>query len=243
MNSINTLEKQPACDLGNVTQHIYTLSDTGSTTYAKKLQSILRMSPDILAVADCNERKVAQLACAAAKDGKIVYVTIEAANITQALGRLLKLVPDRKLVAEVLVAVTNQRLVRKLCSSCRQAYQPNQSLLRKFNIPADKVKLFYKPGEIEYGKHGKPIVCEECQGTGFIGRTGVFESFVLDEKSRDVLRQAKSMQEVANQFRRAGLIYMQEQSIKRVAVGLTSINEIIREFADNKPVKGKEGKK
>jgi len=243
MNNINTLEKQTAGELANVTQHVYTLSDTGSTTYAKKLQSILRMGPDIMAVADCNERKIAQLACTAAKDGKIVYVTLEAVNITQALGRWLKLVPDRKLVAKVLVAVTNQRLVRKLCSSCRRAYQPNQSLLRKFNIPADKVKLFYKPGEIEYDKHGKPMVCEECQGTGFIGRTGVFESFVLDEKSREVLRQAKSMQEVANQFRRAGLIYMQEQSIKRVAVGLTSINEIIREFADNKPNKGKEGKK
>jgi len=241
LNSINTLEKKPAGELGNVTQHVYNLSDT--TTYAKKLQSILRMSPDILAVADCNERQVAQLACTAAKEGKIVYVTIEAVNITQALGRLLKLVPDRKLVAEVLVAVTNQRLVRKLCSNCRQAYQPNQSLLRKFNIPADKVKVFYKPGEVEHSRRGKPVVCEECQGTGFIGRAGVFESFVLDEKSRKVLRRAKSMQEVANQFRRAGLIYMQEQSIKRVAVGLTSINEIIRELADNKPEKRKEGKK
>ena len=244
MNNINTLEKQPAGELANVTQNVYTLSDTGGgTTYAKKLQSILRMGPDIMGVADCNNRQLAQLACAAAKDGKIVYVTFEAANITQALGRWLKLVPDKELVAEVLVAITNQRLVRKLCESCRQAYQPNQNLLRKFNIPADKVKLFYKPGEIEYDKHGKPMLCEECQGTGFVGRTGVFESFVLDEKSKEVLRQAKSMQEVANQFRRSGLVYMQEQSIKRVAVGLTSINEIIREFTDNKPDKGKEEKK
>jgi type II secretory ATPase GspE/PulE/Tfp pilus assembly ATPase PilB-like protein len=173
----------------------------------------------------------------------MVYVTLEAANITQALGRWLKLVPNKELAAEVLVAITNQRLIRKLCSSCKQAYQPNQNLLRKFNIPADKVKLFYKSGEIEYDKHGKPILCEECQGTGFVGRTGVFESFVLDEKSKEVLRRAKSMQEVADQFRRSGLIYMQEQAVKRVAVGLTSINEIIREFSDSKPDKGKEGKK
>ncbi len=243
MNNIHTLEKQPAGELANVTQNIYTLSDTGNTTYAKKLQSILRMGPDIMGVADCNDRQIAQLACAAAKDGKMVYVTLEAANITQALGRWLKLVPNKELAAEVLVAITNQRLIRKLCSSCKQAYQPNQNLLRKFNIPADKVKLFYKSGEIEYDKHGKPILCEECQGTGFVGRTGVFESFVLDEKSKEVLRRAKSMQEVADQFRRSGLIYMQEQAVKRVAVGLTSINEIIREFSDSKPDKGKEEKK
>jgi type II secretory ATPase GspE/PulE/Tfp pilus assembly ATPase PilB-like protein len=243
MNNINTLEKQPAGELANVTQNIYTLSDTGSTTYAKRLQSILRMGPDIMGVADCNDRQIAQLACTAAKDGKLVYVTLEAANITQALGRWLKLVPKKELAAEVLVAITNQRLIRQLCSSCKQAYQPNQNLLRKFNIPADKVKLFYKSGEIEYDKHGKPILCEECQGTGFVGRTGVFESFVLDEKSKEVLRRAKSMQEVADQFRRSGLIYMQEQAVKRVAVGLTSINEIIREFSDSKPDKGKEGKK
>jgi type II secretory ATPase GspE/PulE/Tfp pilus assembly ATPase PilB-like protein len=237
MNNINTLEKQTAGELANVTQHIYTLSDTGTTTYAKRLQSILRMGPDIFGIADCQDRQTAQLACAAAKDGKIVYVTIEAANITQALGRWLKLAPDRELVAEVLVAVTNQRLVRKLCSQCKQAYQPNPNLLRKFNIPADKVKLFYKPGEIEYDKHGKPLLCEECQGTGFVGRTGIFESFVLDKNSKEALRQAKSMQDVANQFRRSGLIYMQEQAVKRVAAGLTSINEIIREFASNKPDK------
>jgi len=243
MNNINTLEKQTAGELANVTQHIYTLSDTGSTTYAKRLQSILRMGPDIMGIADCNDRRVAKLACTAAKDGKIVYVVVDAANITQALGRWLKFVPDRELVADVLVAVINQRLVRKLCGSCKQAYQPNQNLLRKFNINADKAKVFYKPGEIEYDKHGKPVLCEECQGTGFVGRTGVFESFVLDEKSKEVLRRAKSMQEVSDQFRRSGMIYMQERAVKRVAAGLTSINEVIREFSDNKPDKGKREKK
>jgi len=200
------------------------------------------MGPDIIGIADCQDRQTAQLACAAAKDGKMVYVTLEAASITQALGRWLKLVPDKELVAEVLIAVTNQRLVRKLCGQCRQAYQPNPNLLRKFNIPADKVKLFYKPGESDFDKHGKPILCEECQGTGFIGRTGVFESFVLNENSKEALRQAKSMQEIANQFRKSGLIYIQEQAIKRVATGLTSINEIIREFAGSKPDKGKKKK-
>ncbi len=231
MNNINTLERRPAAELGNITQHTFALSDSGTTTYARKLQSILRMGPDIVGIEDCSEALLAQLACAAVNDGKIIYVTIEASSIIQALGKWLKLVPDKELLAQTLVGVLNQRLVRKLCSECRQAYQPNPELLKKLNMPADKIKLFYRPGEIEYDKHGKPLLCENCQGTGFLGRTGIFETIVLNDELKAAIKQAKSLQEISSHFRRAGMLYMQEQSIKRVAQGVTSINEVIREFS------------
>ncbi len=231
MNNINTLERRPAAELGNITQHTFALSDSGTTTYARKFQSILRMGPDIVGIEDCSEAHLIQLACAAVNDGKIIYVTIEASSIIQALGKWLKLVPDKELLAQTLVGVLNQRLVRKLCSECRQAYQPNPELLKKLNMPADKIKLLYRPGEIEYDKHGKPLLCENCQGTGFLGRTGIFETIVLNDELKAAIKQAKSLQEISSHFRRAGMLYMQEQSIKRVAQGVTSINEVIREFS------------
>ena len=231
MNHINTLEKQPSAELPNITQHTFTLSDTGSTTYPQKLQAVLRMGPDIIGIADCNEAQSASLACQAAKDGRIAYATIDATSVIQALGKWLKLVADKDLVADNLAAIINQRLVRKLCTECRQAYQPNQGLFRKFNIPSDKIKVLYRPGEIEYDKRGKPILCDNCQGTGFADRTGIFETIVVTDELRQVIKNAKSLQEVAAHFRRAGMLYLQEQSIKKVSEGITSINEVIRKFS------------
>jgi len=91
--------------------------------------------------------------------------------------------------------------------------------------------MFYRPGEIEYDKHGKPIVCEKCQGTGFYGRTGMFETIRITDELREVIQTAKTPQEIVTAFRKAGMLYMQEQSIKKVTMGITSINEVIRNFS------------
>lgn len=185
-----------------------------------------------MGIADCEDAQTAKLASSAANDGKVVYVEIEAKNVNQAIEKWLKLVGDKKLVAETLVAVLNQRLVRTLCDKCRQAYQPNPALFKKFNISASEAKTFCRPGEIEYDKHGKPIVCEKCQGTGFHGRTGLFESVRINDDLRQIFQNAKSMQEIATSLRKAGMLYMQEQAIKKVAQSVTSINEVIRNFSE-----------
>lgn len=232
MNNINTLEKNPAAELTNITQFTYSLSDTGTTTFARRLQTILRKGPDIVGIADCEDSQTAKLATAAAKEEKIVYVELEASSVNQAIEKWIKLVGDKNMVADTLTAILNQRLVRTLCNDCRQAYQPNPALFKKFNIPANEVRTFYRPGEIEYDKHGKPIVCEKCQGSGFYGRTGLFETIRINDELREVIRKAKTVQEIATAFRKAGMLYMQEQSIKKVAHSITSINEVIRNFSE-----------
>lgn len=231
LNSINTLEKEPAAELPNITQNTYSLSDTGTTTYGRRFQTILRKGPDIVGVSECEDPETAKLAAAAAKDGVMVYVTMEATSVNQAMEKWLKLVGDKSLVAETLVAVINQRLVRTLCNECRQAYQPNPGLFKKFNIPPNEVRTFYRPAEPEYDKHGNQILCETCQGTGFFGRNGLFETIRINDDLRQVIKNAKKTQEIATAFRKAGMLYMQEQSIKKVAHSITSINEVIRNFS------------
>jgi len=239
INSISTLERRLSAELPNITQNVFTLSDTGTTTYAKKLQAIVRMGLDIIGIADCENAETAQTACAAAKDGKIVYVTLKADNVLRALGKWMKLVGDRNLAVENLLGISNQRLIRKLCDECKQAYGPNRELLRKFNIPAEKAKVFYRPGKVIYPKHGKPITCENCQGTGFLGRTGVFETITIDDELRNAIKQAKTLAEIGTQFRRAKMLYLQEQALRKVIGGTTSINEIVRMLATSKKQKTK----
>ncbi|MHC5093710.1 MAG: GspE/PulE family protein [Planctomycetota bacterium] len=231
LNNINTLERQVSAQLQNITQFTYTLSDTGTTTFARRFQSILRKGPDIVGVSDCDEAQTAQLACAAANDGRVVYVVMAAESVNEAIAKWLKYVGNNALVADTLTAVINQRLVRKLCPDCRQSYQPNPALFKKFNISPDEAGTFYRPGEIAYDKHGRAIACENCQGTGFFGRIGLFETIRVDDKLKEVIRKAKSVKEITSAVRRSGMLYMQEQSIKKVAAGITSINEVIRSFS------------
>jgi len=239
LNSINTLERRPSAKLPNITQNVFSLSDTGTTTFAKKLQQVVRMGPDIVGVADCQDTETAQTACAAAKDGKVIYVTLKADSVVQAIGKWIKLVDDRNLAAEMLLGISNQRLLRKLCEECKQAYAPNKELLRKFNITAEKVKALYRAGKVVVGKHGKEMTCENCQGTGYVGRTGVFEIIIMNNQLRKTITQSKSLAEIASQFRGAKMLYLQEQALRKVIDGTTAIDEMIRVLSAPKRRKAK----
>lgn len=237
INSVNTLERQPSGELPNITQNTYALSDTGTTTFGAKLQSIMRMGPDIIGVAECEDTETARVACAAAKDGKLVYVTIKADSVLQALGKWMRLVGDRNLVAETLLCASNQRLLRKLCEECKQGYAPDKELFKKFNITAEKTKVLYRAGKVQYDKHGKPLTCEHCQGTGYYDRTGIFELVVMNDALRQAVRKSKSLPEIGAQFRRAKMLYLQEQVLRKVIAGAASINEMIRVLSTSRAKK------
>ena len=239
INSINTLERRPSAELPNITQNVLTLSDTGTSSYAKKLQEIIRMGPDIVGVADCQDTETAQSICLAAKDGKNMYTTLTADSVVKAVGRWLKLVGDRNLAAQTLLGICNQRLIRKLCEECKQAYAPNKELLRKFNIPADKVKALYRTGKVIIGKRGKEMTCDQCQGTGYVGRTGIFEIISINDLLKKTIIQSKSLSEIGAQFRATKMYYMQEQALRKVINGTTSINEMIRVLSPKTKPKAK----
>ncbi len=228
INSINTLEKRPTAELPNITQNVFKLSDSATSSYATKLQEIVRMGPDIVGVADCQDVETARTICLAAKDGKIMYTTLTADSVVKAVGKWLKLVGDKNIAAKTLLGICNQRLIRKLCEECKQAYAPNKDLFRKFNIPADKVKALYRTGKVIIGKRGKEMTCDQCQGTGYVGRTGIFEIISITDQLRKTIIQSKSLSEIGSQFRATKMLYLQEQALRKVVSGITSINEMIR---------------
>lgn len=243
MNDMNTLEKRPTGTLDNITQQIYSLSDTGTSSYASHLQTIVRLGANIIGVADVDNPETAKVATTAAAANRMIHVNIHAQSVLKAILAWIKLSGDKNAVMSNLKGVINQRIVRKLCDECKQAYKPNPNLLRKFNLPADKITAFYRPGEIEYNKHGKPILCEKCQGTGFYGRTGIFETIVINDELREALKKVNTIQEINGLFRKAGMFTIQERSIRKVMKGITSINEVIREFTTDKPKKKSTKKK
>lgn len=239
LNIIETLETQPTADLPNITQIQFSPTDNDAATFATKLRSITRMGPDIVGIAGCNDTETAKLACQEAKEGKLIYITLQAKNAVQAIGKWIKLVADNELAFDTLAGISSQRLMRKLCEECKQAYGPNKELLRKFNIPPEKAKVLYRPGREQFDKHGKATMCPHCQGTGYVGRTGVFQIVTLDDQLRDAVKQSKSLADIGTQFRRAKMLYLQEQAMRKVITGTTAINEMIRIFAAPKKRKRK----
>jgi len=228
INNIFTLEKEVTGSVPSVTQETYSLSDTASVTYASKLEQACRMGPDIVGVAECIDPDTAKTVCNAAAEGKMVYVVLEGDSVLQILGRWLKLVGDRQTAVEHLIGISNQRLLRKLCEECKQGYAPNQDVLKKFNLPADKAKVLYRPGKVIYDKRGKESMCEDCYGTGFVGRVGVYETIALNDELKQVILKSKTLQEMGGQFRRAKMAYLQEQALRKVMAGTTAINEMVR---------------
>jgi len=222
--NVQTVEYEKELDLDNVTQKIFTPAP--GKTFAEELQRLVRADPDVIVLPELREPQAGVIACQAAANKQKVYVGLVALDVFDALQKWLQFVGDKALVARSLAAVSNQRLVRVLCRECKQAYKPDPQMMRKLNLPADKT--LYRPPEPTYDKHGNPIVCQACQGTGYVGRTAVFDWLMVDEPLREVIRRSKSIADVQNHILKSGAAGLQAQALQKVLDGTTSIQEVVR---------------
>jgi type II secretory ATPase GspE/PulE/Tfp pilus assembly ATPase PilB-like protein len=223
--NIQTVETSRDIELDNITQNIFTPG--GEKTLASETTRAVRSDPDILLVPDVRDRETAGILAKAGANRQKVYVSIQAVDVFDALRKwLITLVGDKQLAAASLLAVTNQRLVRALCTTCKQAYKPDAAMLRKLNMPADKV--LHRPPEPTFDKHGNPIICPACQGSGYVGRTAVFDVLLVDNALRDVIRKAATFAEIQTFAMKRGGLGLQQNALHKVLEGVTSIQEVIR---------------
>jgi general secretion pathway protein E len=164
----------------------------------------------------------------------MVFTTLHANDTITALGRLIDLGVPPFLVGSAVSAVLGQRLVRLLCPKCKIRYKPNPDLLRKANLPADKIKHFYRAptpedeGRSETDDSGEPMACSHCGGTGYFGRTGVFELMVITDPIRDLIRDNPNLNAIKAEAIKTGMKYLQEDGLRQVIEGKTSIQELLR---------------
>jgi len=227
LQNIYTLESSPIHDLDNITQQVFDPTKA-DVSYARMLQTILRREPDVVLVDQCEDRETAQLACRAATEKKI-YMTIRAPSTVDAIARLQALAEDNRSVAAVLVCVIAQRLVRVLCEACREAYKPDEQLLKKANMPADQIEHFYRPpSQPILDKKGRVIVCQTCQNSHYVGRTGVFELLSVSDEMRKLIAGGAAPKDIKALARAEKMRYMQEDGLLKVIAGKTSMAEIMR---------------
>ncbi|MHC4064116.1 MAG: ATPase, T2SS/T4P/T4SS family, partial [Planctomycetota bacterium] len=227
MQNLHSLERAPLLELDNITQNKYAGTDR-DVSYARQLQSVLRREPDVVLIGECGDRETAQIACRAAAGERKVYLAIEGKGAFEALERFRQLVDDHALVSKALLGVTNQRLVRVLCPACRQAFRPEERLLKKLNLPAGDVEFHRPPTEPTLDRKGSEIICQTCQGTGYVGRTSVFEIMVADEEVSKLLADGAPIQRIRDQCRRARMHDLRRAGLQKVYDGVTSLDEILR---------------
>jgi len=224
MEELVSLEAEPEVDLENVTQHPYGTPEQ----LARRLAAALRRDPNVLMVDECATPEAAKVIVEAAQE-KLFLLGVRGADSFAALARWVKQVGDAGRAVGPLQAVLAQVLIRKLCPTCKQAYQPDPKLLQKINLPAEKIESFYRPPtEPLVDEKGNPYTCPTCQGSGYFGRTGVFELLEVNDEVRERVASGATLSQIRSACRKNKMLYLQEQALRKVMAGETSIQEVVR---------------
>jgi type IV pilus assembly protein PilB len=192
-------------------------------TFASALRSILRADPDIVLVGEIRDHETAQIAVEAALTGHLVLSSMHTNNAPSALPRLVEMGVEPYLVASAIDCVVAQRLVRTLCTRCREPYRPEPSELRTAGYPADAVASI---GEL-YRAAG----CSWCGKTGYRGRVGLYEVMPMTEELERLTVARASSVEMARSAAEDGMIGLRQDGLEKVRLGVTSIEEVLRVVA------------
>lgn len=224
MRQLVTLEMKPEVDLENITQKTY----ADPKGMSRALASILRRDPQVLAVDTCPDTDVAKQLQEAAME-RMILLGLPAGDTFMALAKWIKLCGDARTAMAPLRAILCQVLLRKLCTKCREAYRPDPKLLTKANLPSKNVDRFYRtPTQPYTDEKGNPGICPNCRGSGYVGRTAAFELIQVTPTIREVVTSGATLADIKTACRREKMLYLQEQALRKVMDGTTSVQEVIR---------------
>jgi general secretion pathway protein E len=216
---IITLEDPVEYALEAITQ-VPVHSQTG-VTFASMLRNMLRQDPDVILVGEMRDAETAQLAVQAALTGHVVFSTLHTNDALGAIPRLLDLGVPPFLVAATLDAVLAQRLVRKICDECRKPYEPEPQSLAALRPPA--IAHDSQPGRFSRGQG-----CAACRGTGFRGRTGLFELLVLTDGLREAIAAEPSRARLEQLAAATGMRSLSHDGWAKLCAGVTTVEEVLR---------------
>jgi general secretion pathway protein E len=212
-NNILTIEDPVEYDLDGVGQ--IQVHPRIGLTFASGLRSILRQDPDIVLVGEIRDLETAEIAVQASLTGHLVMSTLHTNTAIGAVTRLIDMGVEDFLIASSLIGIVSQRLVRKLCTKCRQQVQPNEA-------ERELMGNQYAGGPI-YHSSG----CEHCDFTGFRGRIGIYELIMVDDPLRTLIHERASEEQMLEQARPASPSLM-ANGVIRVLAGTTSLDEVAR---------------
>ncbi|MHC4507494.1 MAG: GspE/PulE family protein [Planctomycetota bacterium] len=185
--------------------------------FATCLRSLLRQDPDVIMIGEIRDNETARIAVQAALTGHLVLSTLHTNDAAASITRLVDIGIEPYLIAASLNAVLAQRLVRKVCPNCKQTTEVSEDIrqyVERAGVQADQI--FRGAG------------CDECRGSGYVGRVGIYEMLVIDEQFRDTINRDPSASGMRRVFHESGRRSLFDDGIVKVKQGLTTIEEVLR---------------
>jgi type IV pilus assembly protein PilB len=195
------------------------VNETVGLTFSMALRSILRQAPNVIMIGEIRDLETASIAINASLTGHLVFSTLHTNDAPSAVTRLIDIGVKPFLVASSTRALMAQRLVRKVCKQCAAPFSPPEAELRQLSLDASNTQnaSFLK---------GKG--CSNCSNTGFRGRFGIFEIFVIDDEARKLIYDKVPSSVLRTRAREMGMRTLREDGVRKVLAGLTTPDEVIR---------------
>ena len=190
-----------------------------SLTFASGLRSILRQDPDVILIGEIRDTETAEIAIQASLTGHLVFSTLHTNDAPSAMTRLIDMGVEPFLISTSVRAVLAQRLVRKICPSCRIAYRPEPDELHRLDID---------PAMLPGGTLFRGTGCPDCLNTGYKGRQGIYELFVLDSEIAHLVNIREDAATLREAGRKQGMQSLTDDGRRKVLEGITTIEEVLR---------------
>jgi general secretion pathway protein E/type IV pilus assembly protein PilB len=187
-------------------------------TFAAALRAMLRQAPNIIMVGEIRDVETASIAINASLTGHLVFSTLHTNDAPSAITRLVDMGVKPFLVSSSIRAVLAQRLIRKICPDCKQPYTPTEAELRALNLLS---------ANLSEARFSKGRGCDRCRGTGYRGRAGIFEIFVVDDEIRHLINEGVPVSKIRQRARDLGMRVLREDGIRKVVSGMTTPEEVI----------------
>ncbi len=187
-------------------------------TFPAALRSILRQAPNIIMIGEIRDLETASIATNASLTGHLVFSTLHTNDAPSAVARLIDLGVQPFLVASSIRAIMAQRLVRRLCPHCKKSGELSESERRLLGLES---------AQLGDARLMTPVGCEQCRDTGYQGRMGIFEIFVIDDQVRHLINRRQATLQLRQHAREFGMRTLREDGVRKVLGGLTSAEEVI----------------
>ena len=220
--NITTIEDPVEYKMAGVNQ--IQVREASNMTFAKGLRAIVRQDPDIILVGEIRDRETAEISVNAALTGHLLLSTFHSNDAATAIPRLVDMGIEPFLLASTLQVVIAQRLVRKICSSCRYSIPLAQAISGLKTQHTDVIQGYFDANTTLYAGKG----CRVCNNTGFIGRSALFQFIEVTPEMQDLILKAPSTQEIEALAHKQGSVSMFDDGITKVKAGITTLAEVLR---------------
>jgi general secretion pathway protein E len=193
-------------------------------TFATSLRHVLRQDPDVIMVGEVRDIETASMAIQSSLTGHLVFSTLHTNDAAGAVSRLLDLGVEPYLASSSLIAILAQRLVRRICESCKQPTEPSERDLKALGLTNGSVSASIKAG----GEFFVGTGCDKCFKTGYRGRTGIYELLLINEKIQDMIYRRETAGKIKRLALDAGMQTLRMDGARKVLAGATTVSEILR---------------